>query len=194
MEYRLAPEHPFPAPLDDVVTAYRALLAEGIPADRIVLGGESAGGGLVLAAMVALREAGEPLPAAAAVFSPWVDLTLAGESVSGKAAVDPILSIESLQPASLWYVGEWDAADPRVSPVFADLSALPPLSVQVGSREVLLDDAVRLAARAAASDVRVTLDVIPGAIHGFEAHEAEEVASDGYLAAAGEFLSANLAG
>jgi acetyl esterase/lipase len=193
LEYRLAPEHPFPAPVEDVLAAYRALLRQGVAADRIVLAGESAGGGLVLAALVALREAGSSLPAGAAVFSPWADLTLSGGSVESKSTEDLILSRASLQPAADWYVGGGDPADPHISAVFSDLTGLPPLFLHVGSHEVLLDDALRLAASAAAADVAVVLEVTAGAMHGSELAEAADPDARASLHAAGAFLRRHLA-
>lgn len=172
VDYRLAPEHPHPAAVEDTVAAYRGLLAEGARPDRVVVAGESAGGGLAVAALVALRDAGVPLPAAAVLLSPWADLTLSGASMAGKAAADPALTATALRRRAADYVAGGDPAAPLVSPVFAELAGLPPLLVQAGSHEVLLDDAVRLAARAAAADVAVTLDVTPGVPHVFQSFAA----------------------
>lgn len=172
VDYRLAPEHPFPAAVDDAVAAYRALLDEGTASSRIALVGESAGGGLVVATLVALRDAGLPQPSSAAVFSPWVDLTLSGDSMAGKAAVDPALTPEGLRTRARDYLGDTDPASPPASPVFADLTGLAPLLIQVGSHEILLDDAVRLAARAAEHDVHVELQVWPQVPHVFQAFAA----------------------
>jgi len=169
VEYRLAPEHPFPAGLDDAVTAYRSLLASGVPADRIVVAGESAGGGLALALLLTLRDQGLAQPAAAFVFSPWADLTLNGATMTAKAEVDPALTRSGLQSRVDDYLDDGAAAsDPLVSPVHADLRGLPPLLIQCGSAEVLLSDALRLAARAAQDDVEVTLQVTPHAPHVFQ--------------------------
>jgi acetyl esterase/lipase len=172
VDYRLAPENPFPAAVDDAVAAYRALLDSGIPSSRIAFVGESAGGGLVVAALVALKDAGLPQPSSAAVFSPWVDLTLSGDSAVGKAEVDPSLTVEGLRVRARDYLGATDTASQPGSPLFADLSGLAPLLIQAGSHEILLDDAVRLAARAAAQDVRVELQVWPGVPHVFQAFAA----------------------
>jgi monoterpene epsilon-lactone hydrolase len=168
VDYRLAPEHPHPAAVRDAVTAYRGLLAEGVEADRIAVAGESAGAGLALATVVALRDQGLPLPSCAVLMSPWADLTLSGPSVSGKADVDPTLTAEGLRRRAVDYVGDATPTDGLISPLFADLSGLPPLLIQAGSHEILLDDATRLAARAAAADVAVTLDVTPGVPHVFQ--------------------------
>jgi epsilon-lactone hydrolase len=171
VEYRLAPEHPYPAAIDDVTAVYRALLHRVGSADRIVVSGESAGGNLAIELLVACRHEGLPMPAAAVVFSPMTDLSVSGPSYLDKAAVDPNITAAAIRTR----VGDYldgtgiDPADPRVSPIFADLSGLPPLLIQVGSHEVLLDDATRLAARAAADDVAVVLDVTPGVPHVFQA-------------------------
>lgn len=167
-EYRLAPEHPSPAALEDAVAAYRALLALGREAHTIVLLGDSAGGGLALATLVALRDAGVPLPAATVLLSPWTDLTFSGESVTTRAAVDPWISPPLLAPFSRHYIGDLDPADPRVSPLFADLRGLPPMLIQVGDQEVLLSDSTRLADRARAAGVDVTLEVGPELWHVYQ--------------------------
>jgi len=190
--YRLAPEHPFPAAVDDALSAYRALLAAGTAPADVVVAGESAGGGLAVATLVNARDQGLPLPAAAFVMSPWADLTLAGMSMDTKAEVDPLLSRELLRPAAARYLAGHDAALGLTSPVFADLAGLPPLVIQAGTHEVLLDDAVRLAQRAAAADVDVTLDLTAGAPHVFQSfHPAldEAVAA---LDRAGRLLAAHL--
>jgi monoterpene epsilon-lactone hydrolase len=142
VDYRLAPEHPFPAALDDAVGAYRALLKDGTPSSEITFVGESAGGGLVIAALVALKDADLPQPSSAVVFSPWTDLTLSGASMVGKAAVDPALTPQGLRTRSHDYLGDTDPTSPLPSPIFADLTGLAPLLIQVGSHEILLDDAV----------------------------------------------------
>jgi acetyl esterase/lipase len=161
VDYRLAPEHPYPAALEDAVAAYRGLLASGMSPSAIAFAGESAGAGLVAATLVALKRAGLPLPSAAVMMSPWVDLTLSGDSMNEKAALDPALTPDGLRRRASDYVAAGDPADGLLSPIFADLTGLPPLLVQAGSHEILLDDATRLAARAAAADVAVTLQVTP---------------------------------
>jgi epsilon-lactone hydrolase len=194
VDYRLAPEHPYPAAVDDALAAYEALLQNGTAPSDIAFAGESAGGGLAIATLVNARDHGLPLPAAAFVMSPYVDLTLAGTTMRTKHEVDPLLSRENLQPRVTDYTAGQDAASGLISPVFADLSGLPPLIIQAGSHEVLLDDAVRLAGQAATADVEVTLDVTPRVPHVFQAYHPildEAVAA---LDRAGQLLSAHLAG
>ena len=168
LDYRLAPEHPYPAAIDDARAAYEGLLEQGVDPSRIALAGESAGGGLALATLLALRAAGTPLPAGAFLMSPYVDLTLSGETLTAREALDPILAPAGLRARVPDYVGGGDASDPLISPIFGDLSGLPPLLIQVGSHEILLSDALRLASRAALSDVTVTLEVTAGVPHVFQ--------------------------
>jgi acetyl esterase/lipase len=192
VDYRLAPEHPYPAAVDDALAAYEALLQEGVAPSDIVFAGESAGGGLVVATLVNARDHGLPLPAAAYVMSPYSDLTLAGASIDTKGAADPLLSRELLEPRVTNYTAGQDPSLPLISPVFADLTGLPPLLIQVGSHEVLLDDAVRLAQQAAAADVSVTLEVTPGVPHVFQAYGFLLDEATDALDRAGEFLTARL--
>jgi acetyl esterase/lipase len=163
--YRLAPEHPCPAAIDDGVAAYRWLVARGVDPARIVIAGDSAGGGLTLAVLLALHDAGEPLPAAAVLLSPWTDLTAQGRSVTTKADIDPMLTPNDLHRYAAWYLGETDPKTPWASPLYADLTGLPPLLIHVGSAEILLDDSVMLAERARNAGVDVTLDVKDDLIH-----------------------------
>ena len=165
LDYRLAPEHPFPAALDDALAAYRALLAEGTPADSIVIAGDSAGGGLALATLVALRDAGDPLPAAGVLFSPWTDLAATGGTLESNDGVDPMFCGASIGRAAQFYIGGADPTHPHLSPLYADLSGLPPLLIQAGSTEVLLDDARRVAQRAQAAGVPVECEIWPNMPH-----------------------------
>lgn len=167
IDYRLAPEHPFPAALDDTLGFYQWLLEEGVEPGRILLAGDSAGGGLALAALLRLRDAGMPLPAGAVCLSPWTDLALTGASLDTKAAVDPILNRDMLRANAAHYIGDQPATGPLVSPLYADLTGLPPLLIQVGSDEVLLDDSTRLAERAQAVGVDVTLEIWEEMFHVF---------------------------
>ena len=159
LNYRLAPEHLFPAPVDDAVAAYRWLLAQGISPGNIAVAGDSAGGGLAIATLLALRDAGEPLPAAGIGISPWVDMEGTGESMTTRAAVDPVVQKEGLLGMAKLYLGDADPKNPLAAPLHADLAGLPPLLLQVGDAETLLDDATRLAEKARAAGVDVTLKV-----------------------------------
>jgi len=167
-EYRLAPEHPFPAGLDDAVAAYHALLASGHDPRRIIIGGDSAGGGLTLATLLTLRDAGAPLPAAAVLLSPFTDLTCSGETLSTRAALEPWLNPTLFAPLVRLYAGNHDRAQPLLSPLFGDLRGLPPLLIHVGDHEVLLADSTRLAERARAAGVSVLLAVWPELWHVFQ--------------------------
>jgi len=165
INYRLAPANPFPAAVEDASAAYRWLLEEGIEAHRIVIAGDSAGAGLAIAATIKMRDEGVALPAALVCISPWVDLAVMGESMESKAAEDPIVSRAMLSEWAKLYLGKNDARTPLASPLYAELRGLPPMMIQVGSAEVLLDDAKGLAERASAAGVETRLEVWPEMIH-----------------------------
>jgi acetyl esterase/lipase len=192
VDYRLAPEHPYPAAVNDALAAYEGLLRSGIAPSSIAFAGESAGGGLAIATLVNARDHGLPLPAAALVMSPYADLTLAGATMETKREADPLLSRENLQPRVSDYTAGQDAALGLISPIFADLSGLPPLIIQAGTHEVLLDDAVRLARQAATADVEVTLEITPRVPHVFQAYYPILDEAAAALDTAGQFLSAHL--
>jgi len=167
LDYRLAPEHPCPAAIEDAVVAYRFLLDQGLKPGRIVIAGDSAGGGLTVATLLALREAGLPSPAGGWCISPWVDLTNASGTMSSKADEDLIVSAASLDAYAAAYAAGGDLRAAPCSPLFGDLAGLPPLLIQVGSAETLLDDSLGLAANASRADVEVRLEVWPGQQHVF---------------------------
>jgi acetyl esterase/lipase len=192
VDYRLAPEHPYPAAVDDALAAYQALLEGGTDPAGIAFAGESAGCGLAVATLVNAREHGLPLPAAAYLMSPYVDLTLAGATIETKRDADPLLSPEALRARVPDYTAGQDPALGLISPIFADLSGLPPLIIQAGTHEVLLDDAIRLARQAATADVQVTLDITAGVPHVFQAYYAILDEAAAALDRAGQLLSAHL--
>jgi acetyl esterase/lipase len=191
--YRLAPENPYPAAVDDALAAYQALLDNGTDPADIAFAGESAGGGLAIATLVNARDHGLPLPAAAYVMSPYADLTLAGATMDTKRDLDPLLSPEALRARVPDYTAGHDPALALISPVFADLTGLPPLIIQAGTHEVLLDDAIRLARQAATADVAVSLDITPGVPHVFQAYAPILDEGAAALDRAGQLLAAHLA-
>jgi len=191
--YRLAPEHPFPAAYDDVLTAWRFLRDRNIPAAHIAIGGDSAGAGLALALIGRLHDAHEELPGCAWLISPWTDLTMSGTTLSSKEAVDPLIHKQYLiELADAYLPAGMDRKDPRVSPLYADLKGFPPVLIQVGSAETLLDDATRFAAGAGAADVRVTLEIWPQMIHAWPLWNARLEPGRRALASAGAFIRQHL--
>ena len=164
-EFRLAPEYPFPAALEDGVAIYRWLIEQGISPQKMVVAGDSSGGGLAIALTVLLRDKNVPLPAAITCLSPWADLELTGESLATRAQVDPMCSLEESQYHAVHYIGKHDARAPLVSPIYADLHGLPPILIQVGDREILLSDAIRLTERARKDGVDAEMEVWDGMWH-----------------------------
>jgi len=165
IDYRLAPEHPFPAPVEDTVAAYRYMLDSGLKPNRIALAGDSAGGGLVIGAMLAIREAGLPLPACGWCISPWVDMEALGESFNDRASTDPTVQKATILMMAGLYLGGADPRHPHAAPIHGDLRGLPPLLIQVGSVETLLDDSILLARKAGIAEVPVSLQIWPEMIH-----------------------------
>jgi epsilon-lactone hydrolase len=165
LDYRMAPEHPFPAAVDDACAAYRWLIAQEYKPGRIVIAGDSAGGGLTLATLLALRDSGAPLPAAAVPISPWTDLEGTGASVETRAGADPMVDKEGLLRMGRMYIGDRNPKNPLASPIYADYKGLPPMLIQVGDAEILLDDATRVAERAQAAGVKVELEAWPEMFH-----------------------------
>ena len=191
--YRLAPENPFPAAFDDAVTAWHFLRRQGIAAQHIAMGGDSAGGGLSLAVALKLHDVNEELPACLWLVSPWTDLTMSGSTLITKDAVDPLIHKGYLRELADAYLGgDADRKDPRVSPLFANLVGMPPLLIQVGSAETLLDDSVRLAAAAGEADVPVTLEIWPQMIHAWHLWNARLESGRRALGNAGSFMRLHL--
>src|SRR5271166_79940 len=187
--YRLAPEHPFPAALDDARATWRWLRGQGVAAGNIVVGGDSAGAGLTLALADELRRAGEDSPACLWLVSPWTDLTVSGVTLATKADVDPLIHKDyPAELAAAYLPAGMDPRDPRVSPLYANLKGLPPTLIQVGSAETLLDDATRLAEAAGAADVDVTLEVWPHMIHAWPVWNARLEPGRRALMQAGAFM------
>jgi epsilon-lactone hydrolase len=193
IDYRLSPEHPFPAAVDDAVSVYRTLLDQGFAPGSIAIAGDSAGGGLTVAMLVAARDAGLTMPAAAVALSPWADLECTGTTMVSKAADDPALNRDGLLAMAGLYLNGASSRTPLASPIYADLRGLPPLLIQVGSIEVLLDDANRLAARAGEADVEVQLEIWPRMPHVW--HGFAHVLSEGReaIAGAGAFMARHFA-
>jgi monoterpene epsilon-lactone hydrolase len=190
--YRLAPEHPFPAALEDAIAGYRFLLSQGLEPKHIAVAGESAGGGLAIATLVSVRDAGLALPACTWCSSPWVDLEASGDSMTTKAPVDPLIQKAYTLELAAAYLNGADPRTPLASPIYAELKGLPPMLIQVGSAETLLDDAVRLARVTGAADVRVTLEVWPDMIHAWHLFYQQLAAGRHALAAVGAFIRSML--
>jgi epsilon-lactone hydrolase len=190
LDYRLAPEHPFPAAVDDAVAAYRFLLAGGVSPGGITIAGDSAGGGLVVAAMLAIRDAHLPQPACGWAISPWVDMEAIGDSMTSKAATDPTVQKAGILDMAKLYLHGADPRTPLAAPIHGDLRGLAPLLIQVGAAETLLDDAIRLAQIAGAADVAVDLQIWPEMIHVWHLYYPELAAGRRAIAVGGEFARA----
>jgi acetyl esterase/lipase len=188
LDYRLAPEHPFPAPVEDAVAGYRYLLGRGLAPGGIAVAGDSAGGGLVVAALVAIRDHGLPQPGCGWCISPWVDMEATGETMISKAAADPTVQKAGILEMARLYLNGADPRAPLASPLHADLAGLAPLLIQVGAAETLLDDAVALARRAGAADVRADLQIWPEMIHVWHVYHPELAAGRRAIAAGGAFV------
>ena len=194
LDYRLAPENPFPAAVEDALAAYRWLLDhEGILPQSFAIAGDSAGGGLSLATLLAARDARLPMPAAAYLISPWVDLDLTAPTLVTKADVEVLAGPDALRSMASAYLGDHDRRDPLASPLYADLAGLPPLLIQVGSEETLLDDSVRLAGRAGAAQVPVRLEIYPHVFHDFQVWHAMLQEARDALGSAADFIGGHTA-
>ena len=193
IDYRRAPEHPYPAAHEDALAAWRFLRSQGIAASAIAVGGDSAGGNLTLGLISRLRAAGEELPACAWLVSPWSDLTMSGTTLETRDAVDPLIHTTYLtELADAYAPPPAERRDPLISPLFADLAGFPPILIQVGSAETLLADATRLAAAAGAADVDVTLQIWPHMIHAWPVWNAKLEDGRRALASAGQFMRAHI--
>jgi monoterpene epsilon-lactone hydrolase len=186
IDYRLAPEHPFPAAVEDATAAYRWLVGTGVSSSRIAIAGDSAGGGLTLATLLALRDARQPLPAAGVCMSPWTDLEGTGASAQPGGADDPLLDLAGLREMGAHYASA-SPRDPLAAPLYASFRGLPPLLIQVGTRELLLDDSTRVAAKAKAEGVDVTLEAWDGLIHVWQLFGPNVPESEQAVARIGEF-------
>jgi epsilon-lactone hydrolase len=194
VDYRLAPEHPFPAPVEDTLAAYRYLLESDIQPKHIALAGDSAGGGLVVGALLAIREAGLPLPGCGWCISPWVDMEALGASYIDRAATDPTVQKATIELMAQRYLGGADPRHPHVAPIYGDLHGLPPLLIQVGAVETLLDDSLSLARKAGIADVPVDLQIWPEMIHVWHLYFPLLSAGRRAIAAGGSFVRKTLRG
>jgi acetyl esterase/lipase len=192
LDYRLAPEHPFPAAVDDSVAAYRWMLAQDLNPARIAVAGDSAGGGLAVATLVAIRDAKLPVPAAGVCLSPWIDMEGIGESMKTRAQADPVVQRDALVQMATAYLGGQNVRSPLAAPLYADLKGLPPLLIQVGDAETLLDDSNRLAERARAAGVPVKLEVWPEMIHVWQLFASFLPEGQEAIGGIGKFLSEKL--
>jgi acetyl esterase/lipase len=193
IDYRLAPEHPFPAAVEDSVAAYRWMLASGLSASRIAVAGDSAGGGLTVATLVAIRDAKLANPGAGVCLSPWVDLEGLGDSMKTKASVDPMVQKDALVEMAKHYLAGQSPRSPLAAPLYADLAGLPPLLIHVGTAETLLDDSTRLAERARKAGVKVTLEPWENMIHVFQIFAPMLDEAQQAIDKIGEFIRANAA-
>ena len=193
-DYRLAPEHPHPAAVDDALAAYKGLLDQGIPANKIIIAGDSAGGGLSLALALRLKDAPLPQPAGIVLLSPFTDLTHSGASMNAPQQKEWLLTKSFIHAAGRHYGGDQDPRQPTLSPLFADLKGLPPLFVQVGSDEVLLDDSTRLAQAATQQGVQVTLQIWPRLWHVWQLHGGQMPEADRAILAIANFVHGRLTG
>lgn len=193
-DYRLAPEHRFPAPLEDALAVYRHVLRQGYDASKIIVAGDSAGGGLTFGLLLAARDHNLPMPGLAIGISPWVDMTLSGYSYQENAHKDPVLSAETIRNFRLMYLDGSDPRHPYASPLFADLAAFPPVLLQAAGDEILRDDSVLFAAALRQAGVRVELDVVPGLFHVFELAWPLLPQADEALARLGTFARRHFSG
>jgi acetyl esterase/lipase len=192
VDYRLAPEHPFPAAVDDTIAAYRWVLGQGIPAQRIALAGDSAGGGLTLGTLLALKDVGDPRPAAAVAISPLTDLKASGDSMRTRADLEIILRPGAVEEAATWYLNGESREHPYASPLYGDLTGLPPLLLQAGDAEVLLDDSTRFAKKAELAGVDVTLEIWPEMPHVWHVFAGFLPEADQAIARIGKWLQVKL--